>query len=70
MERQKHFTLTLFLTLGLVFFGTGGYMFIEGWTFPDALYMTDERRVRVPIGDRAGGAPCALNAPTGIRRVW
>jgi voltage-gated potassium channel len=40
LERKNHFTLTVVLTVCLVLMGTGGYMFIEGWAFDDALYMT------------------------------
>ena len=31
---------SLFLLVAVVAFGTIGYMLIEGWSFPDALYMT------------------------------
>ena len=31
---------SLFLLAGVVVVGTTGYMLIEGWSFPDALYMT------------------------------
>lgn len=31
---------SLFLLVGVVVVGTIGYMLIEGWSFPDALYMT------------------------------
>lgn len=40
MQHQRHFILTVILTVLLVFFGTVGYMTIEGWSFGDALYMT------------------------------
>jgi voltage-gated potassium channel len=40
MERKIHFTLSIILTVGLVLVGTCGYMFIEGWAFDDAFYMT------------------------------
>jgi voltage-gated potassium channel len=40
MERKIHFTLSIILTVGLVLIGTCGYMFIEGWAFDDAFYMT------------------------------
>ncbi|BBO67129.1 potassium transporter TrkA [Desulfosarcina alkanivorans] len=40
MERKTHFTLSIILTVGLVMAGTCGYMFIEGWAFDDAFYMT------------------------------
>ncbi|WP_319525548.1 potassium channel protein [uncultured Desulfosarcina sp.] len=51
MERQKHFTVTLILTLALVIFGTGGYMIIEGWPFDDALYMTVITMATVGYGE-------------------
>ena len=51
MERQQHYTLTLILTVGLVFFGTGGYMYIEGWSFDDALYMTIITMATVGYGE-------------------
>lgn len=51
MERQKHFTLALVLTVALVFFGTGGYMVIEGWPFGDALYMTIITMATVGYGE-------------------
>ena len=51
MERQKHVTLTLLLTVALVFFGTGGYMVIEGWPFDDALYMTIITMATVGYGE-------------------
>jgi len=51
MERQKPFTLTLTLTVALVFFGTGGYMVIEGWPFDDALYMTIITMATVGYGE-------------------
>ena len=31
------------LLFGLVMFGTAGYVLIEGWSFLDALYMTEIR---------------------------
>jgi len=40
MERKIHFTLSIILTVGLILVGTCGYMFIEGWAFDDAFYMT------------------------------
>ena len=51
MERQKHYTLTLILTVGLVFIGTVGYMIIEGWPFDDALYMTIITMATVGYGE-------------------
>ncbi|BBO73372.1 potassium transporter TrkA [Desulfosarcina widdelii] len=51
MERQKRFTLTIVLTVALVFFGTGGYMVIEGWPFDDALYMTIITMATVGYGE-------------------
>ncbi len=51
MERQRHFTLAIILTVGLIFFGTGGYMFIEGWAFDDALYMTIITMATVGYGE-------------------
>lgn len=51
MERQKRFTSTLILTVALVFFGTGGYMVIEGWPFDDALYMTIITMATVGYGE-------------------
>lgn len=40
MQRQSHFAISAVLTVILIFFGTGGYMVIEGWPFDDAMYMT------------------------------
>ncbi|HSO18921.1 MAG TPA: potassium channel protein [Desulfosarcina sp.] len=40
MQRKNHFAPTVILTVILVFFGTAGYILIEGWSFGDALYMT------------------------------
>ena len=40
MERKNHFTISIILTVALVLIGTCGYMFIEGWPFDDAFYMT------------------------------
>ena len=51
MERQNHVLLTVVLTVGLVFFGTGGYMYIEGWPFDDALYMTIITMATVGYGE-------------------
>ena len=51
MERQKHYTLTMILTVGLVFIGTVGYMIIEGWSFEDALYMTIITMATVGYGE-------------------
>jgi voltage-gated potassium channel len=51
MERQKRFTLTIVLTVALVFFGTGGYMVIEGWPLDDALYMTIITMATVGYGE-------------------
>jgi voltage-gated potassium channel len=51
MERQKHFTLALVLTVALVLFGTAGYMIIEGWPFDDALYMTIITMATVGYGE-------------------
>lgn len=51
MERQNHVLLTIVLTVALVFFGTGGYMYIEGWPFDDALYMTIITMATVGYGE-------------------
>jgi voltage-gated potassium channel len=51
MEKQKRFTLTIVLTVALIFFGTGGYMLIEGWPFDDALYMTIITMATVGYGE-------------------
>jgi voltage-gated potassium channel len=51
MERQNHVLLTIVLTVGLVFFGTGGYMYIEEWPFDDALYMTIITMATVGYGE-------------------
>jgi voltage-gated potassium channel len=51
MERQNHVLLTIVLTVGLVFFGTGGYMYIEGWPLDDALYMTIITMATVGYGE-------------------
>ena len=51
MERQNHVLLTIVLTVGLVFIGTGGYMYIEGWPFDDALYMTIITMATVGYGE-------------------
>ncbi len=40
METSKHFIITAALSAIIVFTGTMGYMFIEGWSFLDSLYMT------------------------------
>jgi len=40
MDPKNHFTLSMILTVGLILAGTGGYMYLEGWSFDDALYMT------------------------------
>ncbi len=40
MERRVHLTLSILLTVVLVFSGSAGYMIIEGWGLSDALYMT------------------------------
>jgi voltage-gated potassium channel len=40
MERNARFTFTILLTVVLVLGGTAGYMYIEGWAFDDAIYMT------------------------------
>lgn len=39
-DLRKRLILALSLLAFIVFFGTGGYMMIEGWRFVDALYMT------------------------------
>jgi len=36
----NRFLLALFFILFLIFSGTAGFMFIEGWTFDESLYMT------------------------------
>jgi voltage-gated potassium channel len=51
MERRTRLTLSIVLTVGLIFFGTGGYMFIEGWPFDDALYMTIITMATVGYGE-------------------
>jgi voltage-gated potassium channel len=40
MERKGHLTLSIIMTVVLILIGTCGYMYIEGWTFDDAMYMT------------------------------
>jgi voltage-gated potassium channel len=40
MERSIHLTISILLTVVLVFAGAAGYMIIEGWDFGDAMYMT------------------------------
>ena len=40
MESSKHLIISTFLSAIIVAAGTLGYMFIEGWTFLDSLYMT------------------------------
>ena len=40
MEHIKQIILSILLSLALVLFGCLGYMFIENWSFFDALYMT------------------------------
>src|SRR5687767_8963920 len=39
-ESPWHVRRLLLLVIGVVSFGTAGYMFLEGWPFIDALYMT------------------------------
>ena len=39
-ESPWHVRRLLLLVFGVVSFGTGGYMILEGWPFIDALYMT------------------------------
>jgi voltage-gated potassium channel len=40
MERKGHLTLSIIMTVVLILIGRCGYMYIEGWTFDDAMYMT------------------------------
>lgn len=40
METSKHLIISIALSAFIVVTGTLGYMFIEGWNFLDALYMT------------------------------
>ncbi len=40
MNRTRHLTISISLLLLVVITGTTGYMFFEGWSFLDALYMT------------------------------
>jgi len=40
MERNARLSFTILLTVVLVLGGTAGYMYIEGWAFDDAIYMT------------------------------
>lgn len=40
MENTKHLITGIIIALCIVFFGTVGYILIEGWEFLDALYMT------------------------------
>ena len=40
MERRVHLTISILLTVVLVFAGSAGYMIIEGWGLSDAMYMT------------------------------
>ena len=39
-QNPWHFRRLLGLVVGVIAFGTGGYMLVEGWGFVDALYMT------------------------------
>jgi voltage-gated potassium channel len=40
MENTKHLITGIIMALGIVIFGTAGYMLIEDWKLFDALYMT------------------------------
>jgi len=40
MEKTRHLTVSLVLSIIIVVIGTSGYMIIEGWSLLDALYMT------------------------------
>ncbi len=40
MDSTKHLVIAIALSVGIIIFGTFGYMLIEGWGFLDALYMT------------------------------
>ena len=40
MSRTPHLVIGIFLFILMLLAGTAGYMFIEGWPFIDALYMT------------------------------
>ena len=40
MEGKSPLTIAIFLSIVLVFFGSVGYVVIEGWSFDDAIYMT------------------------------
>jgi voltage-gated potassium channel len=40
METTKHLIVSTVLSIIIIVVGTFGYMFIEGWSFLDALYMT------------------------------
>ena len=40
MDSTRNLVIAIFLSAGIVLFGTAGYMVIEGWGFLDALYMT------------------------------
>ncbi|NNL43187.1 MAG: potassium channel protein, partial [Desulfobacterales bacterium] len=40
MENTKHLITGIIMALGIVVFGTAGYMLIEDWELFDALYMT------------------------------
>ena len=40
MENTKHLITGIIMALGIIIFGTAGYVIIEDWEFFDALYMT------------------------------
>jgi len=40
VDSTRNLVIAIFLSAGIVLFGTAGYMVIEGWGFLDALYMT------------------------------
>jgi voltage-gated potassium channel len=40
LSRTPHLVIGIFLFILMLLAGTAGYMFIEGWPFIDALYMT------------------------------
>ncbi len=40
MEKTRHLTNSVILSIAIIGIGTSGYMIIEGWQFLDALYMT------------------------------